>query len=186
MIDALMIGGDGKIGQALVERLRKDGRSVVATTRKWPPAEGMLPFNLDHDSWLPTAKLTFLCTGINGFKPCEADPDLARWVNTTRLIHVARRCTEMGSKIVYLSSSAAETHPDTVYGTTKRWAENGMKHLNAAIYRFGPVAFPGRDVYPNETYSPMNLSTLIGKLAGLFDEWDPGLHCLYNRDWKPE
>lgn len=186
MLDALMIGGDGKIGQALVERLRTGGRSVVATTRKWPPAPGMLAFDLRYRSWLPLARITFLCTGINGFKPCDADPETARLVNTTLLVDAARYCTNVGSRIVYLSSSAAETHPDTVYGTTKREAEHGILPLGAAVYRFGPVAFPGRHVFPNEIYSPMNLSTLTATLANLFDEWDPGLHCLYNRDWQPE
>jgi len=191
MLDALIIGGDGKIGQALKTRLISDKKSVVSTTRRWPPYgrdldTTFIPFDLRYPTFLPKASITYLTTGINGFRPCDADPVEAKRINTTLLVEAARYCFKKGSLIVYLSSSAAETHPDTVYGTTKREAEEGMKYLNPAIYRFGPVAFPGREVWPNPTYHPMNLSTLVNALANLFNKWESGLHCLYNKDWKPE
>lgn len=156
----------------------------MATTRKWPPATGMLPFDLRYESWLPKARITFFCTGINGFKPCEADPAEARRINVTLLGLAAERVREMGSDVVLLSSSAAETHPDTVYGTCKRDAEKIFLRLGGACFRFGPVAFPGRNVYPNEVYSPINLPTLTGLLAQCFEHWEPGLHHIYNRTWQ--
>lgn len=186
MLDALIIGGDSQIGKALIEKLHREGRPSVSTTRKWPPAVGMLPFDLRWPSFLPQAKVTFFCTGINGFKPCAIDPDEARKINVTLTTSVAKRVYGGASHPVFLSSSAAETHPDTVYGKCKLDAEKVFLQLGGACYRFGPVAFPGRNVYPNETYSPMNLSTLTGILARCLTHWKPGLHCLYNRDWTPE
>jgi dTDP-4-dehydrorhamnose reductase len=200
MLDALIVGGDSQIGKALIVRLSKEGKTVVTTTRKWPPpvpdaympkdmwlaAEDLIPFDLRYQTYLPKAGITFFCTGINGFKPCEADPEEARRINVTLLTATARRIAAMGSRVVFLSSSAAETHPDTVYGTCKRDAEKVFLELGGACFRFGPVAFPGRNVYPNEVYSPINLSTLTDLLAGCFKRWEPGLHCIYNRDWVPE
>jgi nucleoside-diphosphate-sugar epimerase len=186
MLDALIVGGDSQIGKALIARLMDDHRTVVATTRKYPPAAGrnVIPFDLRWPTYLPRADVTFFCTGINGFKPCEADPEEARRINVTLLTAAARRVADMGSKLVFLSSSAAETHPDTVYGTCKRDAEKVFLELGGACFRFGPVAFPGRHVYPNEVYSPINLSTLTDLLAGV-KRFEPGLHSIYNRDWKP-
>jgi nucleoside-diphosphate-sugar epimerase len=185
MLDALIVGGDSQIGKALIARLRQDERTVMATTRKPPspvPYE-LFPFDLRFPIQLPHAAITFFCTGINGFKPCEADPEEARRINVTLLTAAARQVAADGSKVVLLSSSAAETHPDTVYGTCKRDAEKVFLELSGACFRFGPVAFPGRNVYPNDVYSPINLSTLTDLLGACFTHWEPGLHCVYNRDW---
>jgi hypothetical protein len=130
--------------------------------------------------------VTYFCTGINGFKPCEDNPAEAQRINVTLLCRTADRVVKNLGRLVYLSSSAAETHPDTVYGRCKREAETHFLQLGAACYRFGPVAFPGRNVYPNETYSPINLSTLTDILARVFDHLEPGLHRITNRGWKPE
>lgn len=189
MLDALIVGGDSQIGKALIARLRQNGQQVVATTRKWPPpepAEDIIPFDLRWPTYLPRARVTFFCTGINGFKPCEADPEEARRINVTLLTAAARRVHDMGSRLVFLSSAAAETHPETVYGQCKLDAEKVFLELGGTCYRFGPVAFPGRHVYPNEVYSPINLPTLTDLLAGCFEHWEPGLHCIYNRDWVKE
>ena len=189
-VDALIVGGDSQIGKALIARLHRDGREVVATTRKWPNTEGplyyMLPFDLRWSTWLPAAQVTYFCTGINGFKPCEADPVEAYRINVSLLCNAMHRVARYGGRLVFLSSSAAETHPDTVYGRCKLEAEEAFLEVGGACYRFGPVAFPGRNVYPNAVYSPMNLSTLTDILAGCFVKWEPGVHSLYNRDWVPE
>ena len=188
MLDALIVGGDSQIGKALIARLRRDDRTVMATTRKppMPVPRDLIPYDLRWPTLLPLAAITFFCTGINGFKPCEADPEEARRINVTLLTAAARQIAHNGSKVVFLSSSAAETHPDTVYGTCKRDAEKVFLQLGGACFRFGPVAFPGRNVYPNETYSPINLSTLTDLLAGCFKRFEPGLHSIYTRDWVPE
>ena len=189
MLDALIIGGDSQIGKALAEKLRSLGWNTATTTRKWPPIEpsaDVLPFDLRWPTYLPQAKVTYFSTGINGFKPCDADPEEAKRINVTLLLAVARRLAYT-TRLVFLSSSAAETHPLTVYGQCKLAAERGFLEYGGVCFRFGPVAFPGRNVYPNEIYSPMNLSTLTRVLSGCLHTWKPKqVHSLYNRDWKPE
>ncbi len=143
-----------------------------------------MPFDLRFDTWLPAAAVTYFATGINGFKPCAADPEEARRINVTLLCRAADRVAVHMGRLVYLSSSAAETHPDTVYGRCKLDAEAHFLRLGAACYRFGPVAFPGRNVYPNDTYSPINLDTLTDILGRVFYFWEPGLHRITNRKWK--
>jgi dTDP-4-dehydrorhamnose reductase len=184
MLDAIIVGGDGQIGQALLKHLRLKNFEVVSTTRRWPPTEGQIPFDLEYQCELPKAGTYFFSTGINGFKPCEDDENRAMLINVSYLLILAKRLYDRGARLVYLSSSAAETHPSTVYGTTKRLAEFKFMELGAAVYRFGPVAFPGRYVYPNEVYCPMNLDTLVEALSESLITFKPGLHRLTNRDWE--
>src|SRR5882762_7639374 len=140
MLDALIVGGDSQIGKALIMRLMRDEREVLATTRKWPDRCGthLIPFDLRWPTYLPRARFTFFCTGINGFKPCEADPEEARRINVTLLTAAARQVIGFGARtrLVFLSSSAAETHPDTVYGTCKQDAEKVFLELGGACFRF--------------------------------------------------
>jgi dTDP-4-dehydrorhamnose reductase len=185
MLDALVISGDSQIGKALTARLREDGREVMATTRKFPSGE-FVWFDLRRPRVLPLAHVAFFCTGVNGFKPCEDNPEEARRINVTLLTAAARQVAAMGTKVVFLSSGAAETHPDTVYGMCKIDAEKVFCELGGACYRLGPVAFPGRKVWANEVYSPINLSTLTALLAGCFERWEPGVHSIYNQNWIPE
>jgi nucleoside-diphosphate-sugar epimerase len=187
MLDALIVGGDSQIGKALIARLKQDDWKVVATTRKYPPLveEDIIPFDLRWPTFLPRVRIAFFCTGINGFKPCDANPQEARLINVTLLTAAARKVAAHGARVVFLSSSASETHPDTVYGKCKRDAEKVFLELGGTCFRFGPVAFPGRHVYPNEVYSPINLPTLTDLLAGCLERWEPGLYSIYNRDWTP-
>ena len=185
--DALIISGDSKVGVVLRERLEATGRSVVATTRRLPYAAGMLPFDLRYDSWLPIPEVAYFATGITGFKPCEVDPEETHRINAVLQVRAAKRLKEAGcKKLVFLSSAAAEMRPDTIYGISKINAEREFVRLGGVCYRTGPIAFPWKHVYPNEVYSPINLSTLSDLLLSVFDTWQPGIHSIYNRTWVKE
>jgi nucleoside-diphosphate-sugar epimerase len=192
MLDTLIIGGDGVIGRALSDYLwRRDhdvrlGRGDVwATTRKRPIEKpGYIPFDLRWPCALPLAKRVIFCTGVNGFKACEEDP-LSRAVNVTFLLRTAEEIvgSSPATRLVYLSSSAAETHPETKYGTHKREAEFGILRLSGTVLRFGPVCIPGRHVYPNDVYTPISLETIKCLLSK--SELRPGLHRLTtDPNWK--
>jgi dTDP-4-dehydrorhamnose reductase len=188
MIDALIIGGDGQIGKALLAGFQLAKLDVVATTRRWPPYgrdlnESYLPFDLRYPTYLPKAKVTYLCTGINGFRQCEDDPVEAKRINTTLLCATAYRALDMGSNVVYLSSCAVETHPKTTYAFTKYEVENRLGPKGAACVRVGPVAIPGRKVYPNQHYNPISVPDLINLLMSFYHRFRPGLYKVTKEGW---
>ncbi len=180
-LDALVISGDSKVGSALMTELRGRGLLVMATTRRSPATGDLIPFDLKCPSYLPQAKVTYFCSGITGFKACLEEPEVAAQVN---LLGHYQTAELQAGHLVLLSSCAAETHPDTVYGTLKKATEVffGCFGDRSAMYRFGPVAFPGRNVYPNKEYNPISMPALIKILADATDAWQPGLHRVLNED----
>jgi len=172
MIGNLVISADSVIGLAICNAL-----GAVGTTRREPP-DGRLPFDLRNQIELPLARFTYFCSGINGFKKCEASPKAARYVNVECTLQHALEASYHGW-VVLLSSCAAETHPDTVYGRLKLETEHGFLALGkrASIFRFGPVMFPGRKTYPNKEYHPIELEKLVSILTTKFE---PGLHRILN------
>lgn len=173
LIENLVVSVDSMIGAAICEKL-----GAIGTTRR-KPTLGRLPYDLKDGEFLPIASRTFFCSGINGFKACEADPEMARKVNVDGVANAAQMQAALGGVVVLLSSCAAETHPDTVYGRLKLETEQRfLKFGNrASIYRFGPVMRPDRETYPNHDYNPISLETLIGHVTG---DFAPGLHRITN------
>jgi hypothetical protein len=90
-----------------------------------------------------------------------------------------------GGKLILLSSCAAETHPETVYGALKLEAEKEILRLGGCALRFGPVAFAGRDVYPNKQYQPIELSDINRIVLSLCADHRPGLHRITEpKEWR--
>jgi nucleoside-diphosphate-sugar epimerase len=169
LIEHLVISGDSAIGAVLAKRL-----DALTTTRRSPNQGGKFYLDLRNPGWLPEAGITYFCSGVNGFKACAEDPDA--WdINVTGTVKVAARQVQSGGKVVLLSSCAAETHPDTIYGGYKIATEIGFRQFGdrASIFRFGPVKFPGRNTYPNGEYQPIEIDALIDRLTAPFV---PGLH----------
>jgi dTDP-4-dehydrorhamnose reductase len=179
VIDHLVVGGDSAIGAVLAERL-----NAISTTRR-NPANGKLFFDLRDPLWwpLPEAGVTYFCAGINGFKACETNPD-AWSINVVGTVQAAARQVENGGKVVFLSSAAAETHPDTIYGGFKLATEIGFRKLGGAssIFRFGAVMRPDRVTYPNGEYQPIDVEDLVDELTGPFVA---GLHRLLSARREP-
>ena len=172
MIDCLVVSRDSQIGAQIIKRL-----NGVGTTRR--DHGDKLYFDLRGHAPLPPAKLTFFCSGINGFKQCAADPMAAYNVNVEGTVRAANWQVEQGGRVVLLSSCAAETHPYTVYGAYKLQTEKGFLEFGdrASIFRFGPVKFPGRVVYSNHDYHPIEVDDLI---TAVTHQFMPGLHAVYN------
>ncbi len=165
-MDALVIG-QGRIGTALLERLKADGVSAVGTSL----AVG--PFTVAQDTPAP---ITFFCAGVNGFKPCDEDPRTAAWINVVRTLDLANERARQGN-VVFLSSSAAVNNRDRVYGALKLVTEQGFLNLGekACILRFGPIIRNGGE-YANGKFPPQPLDKVVGILAGLVKAWRPGLY----------
>ncbi len=172
-IPNLIVGGDSRIGSEIANAL-----GAASTSRRVPIAQGKIPFDLRRPSWLPLADRTFFCAGINTFNECYEDPEEAKLINYTNTVKTAQGLVDRGGKVIFLSSAAAETHPETVYGKLKFDAENWFLKFGSkgSIFRFGPVAFTGKE-YACGDYHPIKLDKLVHIIAFGFV---PGLHKITN------
>lgn len=175
--DFLVIGADSYIGAALMMELRVRGYRGLGTTRRAPLEFGLVSFDLCAPSALPKADVSYFCAGL-GFRQCEEDPSLARQTNVLGPLLAARQIVEVGGKVVMLSSSAAETRLDSVYGMLKRDCEREFLAYDtrAAVFRFGPIWRVGRSPYADHDFQPLGLADIVHRLAGLLSQWTPGLH----------
>ena len=174
LISSLVVSADSFIGAEICNKI-----DAIGTTRR-RPSMGRVPFDLRKpDTGLPLAQTTYFCSGINGFRACEAEPEMARLVNVDGVFEAAKPQVALGGLVVLLSSCAAETHPDTVYGRLKLETEEMFQKFGnrASIFRFGPVMFPGRACYKNQDFHPISLNKLLETVTG---EFKPGLHRITN------
>lgn len=167
-----MVGADSAIGSALCKRL-----GAVGTTRRLP-LWGHILFDLCRPAPLPPARITYFCGAITKFRACDENPELAHQINVEGTVRVARDQVDKGGRVVLLSSCAAETHPDTVYGSLKLETEAAFTKLGGSIFRFGPVMTPGRHCYPCMDYNPITVDELLVHLTAPFT---PGIHRILNQ-----
>lgn len=190
--DHLVVSGDSQIGAAIRKRL-----DCAATTRRLPlkgeesrvprpeTSDDMIYFDLRSTAFLPPARTTYFCSGINGFMKCAADPNEAFEINVVGTVRAACEPVRRGYRVVLLSSCAAETHPDTIYGgfkflTEQRFLNEFGEH--ASVFRFGPVKFEGRVCYPNGPYHPLTVDDVVDAVTAPFV---PGLHRIFNANrWE--
>lgn len=130
----LIIGGDGRIGAALKQRLP----DAVATTRRSGEQHDSDIrcdlADLDVDS-LPEADVVYLCAANTSLRHCHDSPRESSRVNTFATAHIGRHFIEKGSFVVFLSTNlvlpgrvpfeSADTPrcPTTEYGRQKASAE---------------------------------------------------------------
>jgi nucleoside-diphosphate-sugar epimerase len=180
ILDALIVGGNSRIGHALFNYLEWDMRRVMKTTRK--PAINHPRFvfcDLENPPELPAARVTYLLAGITSFKECAADVGRAERINADGHIAIAVRQLAKKGKVVFASSSAVEHQNLSIYAATKLKVEfTFMYDKNFAAVRFGPVKKPGRDTYADGDYAPVELVDVVKCLASYLDVWTPGVQKL--------
>jgi dTDP-4-dehydrorhamnose reductase len=157
----LVIGADGTIGRALVDRLARAGRPVLGTTRRRDasgPDRLHLDLASDVSSWQPPAGVSaaFLCAAVTSLERCRSDPVGTERVNVEHTIVVARKLVEAGAFVVFLSTNlvfdgtvpARAAHdpvcPRTCYGAQKARAEAKLLALaeRVAVVRLTKVVAP--------------------------------------------
>lgn len=99
---ALVIGGSGLIGAAVVSSLRSDGHEVMAPSHR--EFDLLQPPNMQPYRGI---KIAVLCAGIKGLQPCEGNVESWR-VNVDGAVSVGRALMWQGSQLVYVSSDAVE------------------------------------------------------------------------------
>jgi dTDP-4-dehydrorhamnose reductase len=163
---ALVVGADSAIGRGLMSALVRRGDSVIGTSRRSDAtARGFLALDLAERNapaaLLPKADVVFFCAAMTGFRACRENPDLARAVNATAPVALARRLVGAGSRVVLLSTSAVfdwstplvppgrKTCATSVYGRTKAEAEAGFLSFgrSASVIRFAKVLEPGAKLF---------------------------------------
>jgi dTDP-4-dehydrorhamnose reductase len=206
----IVIGADGNIGSALTAALSSQGHVVYSTTRRPLPAEGNA-LHLDLTSFdvdtlqLPAVDIAFFCAAITGFSACRNDEALARIVNVTAPIILARRLVISGTKVVLLSTSsvfdgrvphvpASRTpRPLSVYGKLKAEAEKAFSTFGttASILRLTKVLTPGDSLftgwfkllsrmqsvtaYSDHRMAPITLDDAVSALSAIANSSENGL-----------
>ena len=160
-MNSLIIGGDSTIGSALADALALRGDTVYATSRR-ASAAGKNAVHLDlaisdlNAVTLPPADIAFFCAAITGFAACRTNEPLARQVNVTGPMLLARRLVAAGTRVVLLSTSAVfdwriphvagnrSPCPVSVYGKLKADAERAFIAFGnaASILRVTKVLTP--------------------------------------------
>jgi dihydroflavonol-4-reductase len=125
--DALLTGGTGFVGGAVLRRLISEGRAVRALARSGPGldlvtglgAEAVAGNILDPDSLsraIDGCRVVFHCAGVNTM--CQADPSPMFRANVEGSVNVVRAAAEAGvTRVVYTSSAAAIGEALGVVGT---------------------------------------------------------------------
>jgi len=134
---AMVIGGEGQVGGALLEAL--GDRPVVVTQRRWPAEPGYLDLAsaarcvpaLQPDMESHGVGVVFIAAGMAWVDGCEQHPDRAYAVNRDGAATVARMAREVGARSVYYSTEyvfdgrggpypeEAAPNPISVYGKSK-------------------------------------------------------------------
>ena len=105
----LVIGADSVIGQAVIEKAKRSGHQVLATTRRKDTCNAeriFLDLSQPTMSIVPSSLTTAIfCAGISSMKACELDPKSTGQVNVVGLLAVAEHLLGLGARIIYLSTN---------------------------------------------------------------------------------
>lgn len=147
---AIVVGVDGSIGRALSSALSMRGDTVIGTTRRAAEGNGDL-IHLDlagaqvETVSLPPADVAIICAAMTGLAECRRNPSLSRQVNAVAPTLLARRLTDAGTRVVFISTNAVydwqsplvpasrPTNPSTIYGEQKADAEATLAALGEAV-----------------------------------------------------
>lgn len=166
----LVIGGDGLIGSALVQFLKRAKESFIYTSRRKPSMRtDCLYLDLTKEQFnlneIDCVDVAIFCASITKVDVCEKYRITSKLVNVENMFKLARILADKGAHIIYLSSNAVfdgskeyPSHEDpispiTEYGRQKAEAEN----LLINNYPFS-VAI-------------LRLTKVLGLSNSLFDDW---------------
>ena len=194
----LIVGGDSLIGRALHESYRAAGAPCLATSRR-AGQQPQLDLAAPPETWelAESYSAAFLCAGRTKLADCEAHPAEAALINVTRTTELARRLSERGAFIVFLSTNLVfdgskafpsvddAPNPMTAYGHQKAEAEKILREfgdrvaivrLTKVVHRAMPllsdwaVALRRREVirpYSDMVFSPIPLEYVVRALGSI-------------------
>lgn len=138
---ALVVGGDGLIGSALVSELLTRGVDVVATTRRADRLRnGRCFLDLAHAiDDLPVTEFVFLVAAMPKVFDCQGS-ELAWRVNADAPIAIAQAVAGHGTHVVFVSSDSIHRFGSCDYARAKLHVEGVLQAMRATIVRPAPVA----------------------------------------------
>lgn len=146
----LVVGGDGRLGAALVSEGRRRGLPMVPTTRR-DPVPGTSGIRLDLarpvSDWRPLrpCRAALLCAAVTRLESCRMDPEGTRRINVTHTIELAESLARMGVFVVFPSTNLVFDgsrprpgpgdipSPRTEYGRQKAAVEAALAALADAV-----------------------------------------------------
>lgn len=140
---AIVVGGNGLIGSALVDVLRERDVAVIATTRRTQSgaASGDLRLDLSQPiPELPDAGVVFLVAAMPKVFDCQGS-ELAWRVNADAPIEIAEQYHfDKDAHIVFVSSDSIHRFGSCDYARAKLHVEGVLHSMRATIIRPAPVA----------------------------------------------
>ena len=105
---ALVLGGSGEIGQAIVSALENKGADVVVTSRKLDPNNpNVKRLNLEHPERFQMRQpvdVAYFCAGMTDLAECQKQPGHSWEINVKSQTRLIRELYAQGTFIVYFSS----------------------------------------------------------------------------------
>ena len=107
-LKALVLGGSGEIGQAIVDALEHRGADVIVTSRKLNPNNPKVKrLNLEHPERFQMRQpvdVAFFCAGMTDPAQCQKQPGHSWEINVKSQTRLIRELYAQGTFIVYFSS----------------------------------------------------------------------------------
>jgi dTDP-4-dehydrorhamnose reductase len=160
----LLLGGDSEIGAATYRGFKKEGRGVIATTRRLDAVSPERPYfdilkTLDGWSPPPETKAACIFLAVARLRDCAADPAKSALINVAQSIRLVDMLLAKGIYVLFLSSNQvfdgelANVSVDTPvcpiseYGRQKAEVEAALRERMAngapiAILRLSKVLTP--------------------------------------------
>lgn len=134
----LVIGGDSRLGKALIDEAARRLIKVSWTSRRPEYAsvyhlDMRCPGDLSPAAWKDASHVVIVAA-ITGIVRCERDP--AAWlVNADAPASIARQVVAMTRSCWFVSSDAVEVAPHTAYAKQKFYAELAVLSAGGSIFR---------------------------------------------------
>ena len=152
---ALVIGGDGNLGQALCCELAAQGLMFTRTTRReidhFHPSIvhcDLRDFDPSAGLWAvatPARRVIYIMAAITGIMRAETDPDAWR-VNAEAPLLIAQKARAVGHHVVFISSGTVERAPHTALARQKSYADQAVLMLGGCVVRPLPYVEPDKYV----------------------------------------
>lgn len=144
MKKAIVTGGSGFIGQYIISELLKKKFIVYNLD--------IINFDIKHKNYfffktdvrnLENCKLSFKnsyvfhCAAIAELSKANKDPIKTININTIATLKIIKKCQEENSKLIYISSSYADSDKSLFYGLSKKMCEKSIYYFNEIkLFRF--------------------------------------------------